>query len=160
MTQTLLVTGGAGFIGSNFVRRALSGADGAVRVVNLDKLTYAGNRVTLADLEAHPDYTFVHGDIADSALLADLFTSHDINAVVHFAAESHVDRSIESPEAFLLTNVLGTFRLLEAARTHWKKLSPTRANAFRFLHVSTDEVYGSLTATDPAFSETTPFAPQ
>jgi dTDP-glucose 4,6-dehydratase len=159
VTRTLLVTGGAGFIGSNFVRRALSGVDGAVQVVNLDKLTYAGNRATLADVEAHPDYTFVHGDIADTNLLADLFASRGISAVVHFAAESHVDRSIESPEDFLLTNVLGSFRLLEAARQHWKTLPADRAQAFRFLHVSTDEVYGTLGANDPAFAETTPFAP-
>ena len=159
VTRTLLVTGGAGFIGSNFVRRALSGVDGPVAVVNLDKLTYAGNRATLADIEAHPDYKFVHGDIIDAELLADLFAVWNVDAVVHFAAESHVDRSIESPEDFLLTNVLGTFRLLEAARQHWKKLPAERASAFRFLHVSTDEVYGTLNANDPAFAETTPFAP-
>jgi dTDP-glucose 4,6-dehydratase len=159
VNRTLLVTGGAGFIGSNFVRRALGGADGAVDVVNLDKLTYAGNRATLADIETHPGYAFVHGDIGDSGLLDDIFSSRDIGAVVHFAAESHVDRSIESPEDFLLTNVLGSFRLLEAARRHWKRLPPDRAASFRFLHVSTDEVYGTLEAADPAFSETTPYAP-
>jgi dTDP-glucose 4,6-dehydratase len=156
---TLLVTGGAGFIGSNFVRQVLGGGDGDVRVVNLDKLTYAGNRVTLADVEANPNHTFVHGDIADAELLAGIFAQHDVSAVVHFAAESHVDRSIENPEAFLLTNVLGSFRLFEAALRHWKKLPPDQAANFRFLHVSTDEVYGSLSATDPAFCETTPFAP-
>ena len=153
-----LVTGGAGFIGSNFVRHILSG-EGNIRVVNLDALTYAGNPATLADLETHPAYTFVHGDITDAALLARLFTEHRFTAVVHFAAESHVDRSIDSPEDFLLTNVLGTFRLLEAARRHWKALPADHAAAFRFLHVSTDEVYGSLSAEDPAFTEETPFAP-
>ena len=127
--------------------------------VNLDKLTYAGNRATLADVEENARHTFVHGDICDAKLLAELFAEHAFDAAVHFAAESHVDRSIDAPEAFLLTNVLGTFRLLDAARRHWKDLPPERAAAFRFLHVSTDEVYGSLGADDPAFSETTPFAP-
>ncbi len=159
MNPVVLVTGGAGFIGSNFVRRLLSGADGDVDVLNLDKLTYAGNRATLADIENHPRYSFVHGDIADAALLTDLFSGRDIVAVVHFAAESHVDRSIENPEQFLLTNVLGTFRLLEAARRHRERLPAAKAGAFRFLHVSTDEVYGSLSPGDPAFSETTPYAP-
>ncbi len=159
MNPVVLVTGGAGFIGSNFVRRLLSGADGEVDVLNLDKLTYAGNRATLADIEDDPRYGFVHGDIADAGLLTDLFSGRDIMAVVHFAAESHVDRSIENPEQFLLTNVLGTFRLLEAARRHWERLPAAKAAAFRFLHVSTDEVYGSLAPEDPAFSETTPYAP-
>ena len=158
MERTLLVTGGAGFIGSNFVRHLLA-ADADTRVVNLDLLTYAGNRTTLADVEADGRHTFVHGDISDAKLLAHLFADHRIDAVVHFAAESHVDRSIDAPEAFLLTNVLGTFRLLDAARRHWKDLPAERAAAFRFLHVSTDEVYGSLRMEDPAFSETTPFAP-
>ncbi len=153
-----LVTGGAGFIGSNFIRYVLASGDGA-RVVNLDKLTYAGNPATLADVEAHPDYSFVHGDITDAVLLSRLFAEHAFAAVVHFAAESHVDRSIDSPEDFLVTNVLGTFRLLEAARRHWKNLPADDAAAFRFLHVSTDEVYGSLTTEDPAFTEETPFAP-
>ncbi len=152
-----LVTGGAGFIGSNFIRHVL--AAGGTRVVNLDKLTYAGNPATLADVETHADYSFVHGDITDAKLLGSLFAEHGFTAVVHFAAESHVDRSIDSPEDFLVTNVLGTFRLLEAARRHWKALSAEQAAAFRFLHVSTDEVYGSLTAEDPAFTEETPFAP-
>ena len=153
-----LVTGGAGFIGSNFLRHALA-ADPAARVVNLDALTYAGHPATLADVAAHPRYAFARGDITDAALLARLFAEHAFTAVVHFAAESHVDRSIDRPEDFLLTNVLGTFRLLEAARRHWKALSPTAAAAFRFLHVSTDEVYGSLTTDEPAFTEATPFAP-
>ena len=153
-----LVTGGAGFIGSNFIRHVLASGSN-VRVVNLDKLTYAGNPATLADLAAHPNYRFVHGDITDAALLSGLFAEHAFTAVVHFAAESHVDRSIDSPEDFLLTNVLGTFRLLEAARRHWKTLPAGAASAFRFLHVSTDEVYGSLSTEDPAFTEETPFAP-
>ncbi len=157
-SAVFLVTGGAGFIGSNFIRHVLaSGSD--PRVVNLDKLTYAGNPATLADVASHPNYAFVHGDITDAKLLASLFAEHSFTAVVHFAAESHVDRSIDSPEDFLLTNVLGTFRLLEAARRHWKTLSPDAAASFRFLHVSTDEVYGSLSAEDPAFTEQTPFAP-
>ncbi|MBE7211426.1 MAG: dTDP-glucose 4,6-dehydratase, partial [Gluconacetobacter diazotrophicus] len=142
----------------NFVRHLLA-TDASARLVNLDKLTYAGNRATLADLEQDPRYTFVQGDICDPELLARLFVEHHLDAVVHFAAESHVDRSIDGPEAFLVTNVVGTFRLLEAARAHWKALPAERAQAFRFLHVSTDEVYGSLGPGDPAFSEATPFAP-
>ncbi len=158
MERTLLVTGGAGFIGSNFVRHLLA-TDADTKVVNLDKLTYAGNRATLADVERDPRYTFIEGDICHAKSLGSLFVEHRPDAVVHFAAESHVDRSIDGPEEFLLTNVLGTFRLLDAARTHWKSLPAERASAFRFLHVSTDEVYGSLGPDDPAFSETTPFAP-
>ena len=158
MERTFLVTGGAGFIGSNFVRHLLA-TDETARIVNLDKLTYAGNRATLADVERHPRYAFVEGDICDAKLLASLYAEHRPGAVVHFAAESHVDRSIDGPEEFLLTNVLGTFRLLDAARHHWKSLPNEQAAAFRFLHVSTDEVYGSLGPDDPAFSETTPFAP-
>ena len=158
MDRTLLVTGGAGFIGSNFVRHVLAGGDGT-RVVNLDKLTYAGNPATLADLEGDARYTFVHGDIVDAKLVTSLFAEHPITAVVHFAAESHVDRSIESPEDFLTTNVLGTFRLLECARRYRQALPAERARTFRFLHVSTDEVYGTLTAHDPAFTEETGFAP-
>ena len=138
MSSIFLVTGGAGFIGSNFVRHALA-SNPLTRVVNLDKLTYAGNRATLADLEGNARHTFVQGDITDAALLARLFAEHGFTAVVHFAAESHVDRSIDSPEDFLNTNVVGTFRLLEAARRHWKSLPADDAAAFRFLHVSTDE---------------------
>ena len=158
MDRTLLVTGGAGFIGSNFVRHVLA-EDSFTRVVNLDKLTYAGNPATLADLEGDPRHTFVQGDIVDAKLVAGLLAEHGITAVVHFAAESHVDRSIDSPEDFLVTNVLGTFRLLECARHYWKALPAEHAGAFRFLHVSTDEVYGTLTADDPAFTEETAFAP-
>ena len=153
-----LVTGGAGFIGSNFIRHVLAG-ESAASVVNLDKLTYAGNPATLADIASHENYHFVHGDITDSDLLAKLFGTYAFTAVVHFAAESHVDRSIDAPEEFLLTNVLGTFRLLDAARRYWKTLPDDDAASFRFLHVSTDEVYGSLTTEDPAFTEETPFAP-
>ena len=162
---TLLVTGGAGFIGSNFVRHVLAATPetdlflSGLRVLNLDALTYAGNPATVADLTANSRYTFVHGDITDSALLTKLFAEHNIAAVAHFAAESHVDRSIERPEDFLQTNVTGTFRLLEAARRHWTSLPSAQADAFRFLHVSTDEVYGTLTPDAPAFTEETAFAP-
>ena len=162
---TLLVTGGAGFIGSNFVRHVLGTTRetdpflSGLRVLNLDALTYAGNPATVADLEAHPRYAFVRGDITDSALLTRLFAEHNVVAVAHFAAESHVDRSIERPEDFLQTNVTGTFRLLEAARRHWTTLPAAEAEAFRFLHVSTDEVYGTLTLDAPAFTEETAFAP-
>lgn len=158
MSNILLVTGGAGFIGSNFVRHVLA-TNPVTRVVNLDKLTYAGNPATLTGLDETGRHTLVHGDITDAALLEKLFAEYPFAAVVHFAAESHVDRSIDSPEDFLQTNVLGTFRLLEAARRFWKDLPPEAASAFRFLHVSTDEVYGSLLPDDSAFSETTPYAP-
>ncbi len=162
MKTALLVTGGAGFIGSNFVRHALATLPADTAVLNLDKLTYAGNPATVADLEkTHPDrYTFLHGDITDAKGLEQVFADHPgIRAVVHFAAESHVDRSIDGPEEFLQTNVLGTFRLLEAARRHWAGLPADQAAAFRFLHVSTDEVYGTLQLEDPAFHEETPYAP-
>ena len=149
--QTLLVTGGAGFIGCNFVRLAL--AEREARVVVLDKLTYAGHRESLADVERDPRFRFVEGDIADRALLSRLFAEEPLDAVVNFAAESHVDRSIESPGDFVHTNVVGTFELLEAARRHFA----TRPG-FRFLHVSTDEVYGTLGA-EGLFSEETPYAP-
>ena len=157
---TWLVTGGAGFIGGNFVLRAV--ADG-IKVVNLDALTYAGNRDTLASLEGDPNHVFVHGDIGDRALVAKLLAEHRPDAVVNFAAESHVDRSIDGPAAFIQTNVVGTLALLEAVRDHWKSLDgDAKATApkenFRFLHVSTDEVYGSLGETG-LFTETTPYAP-
>jgi len=154
----LLVTGGCGFIGSNFVRQCLAAEPGTA-VVNLDKLTYAGNPANLADLAAEPRYGFVRGDIGDEALVARLLAEHQIDAVVNFAAESHVDRSIDSPEPFVQTNVVGTLRLLNAARHHWQQLAPERRGAFRFLHISTDEVYGTLGPQDPAFTEATPFAP-
>jgi dTDP-glucose 4,6-dehydratase len=153
----ILVTGGAGFIGSNFVIDWIA-AEGEP-VVNLDKLTYAGNLANLAGLAKDTRHRFVRGDIADGALVERLLAEHRPRAIVHFAAESHVDRSIHGPEDFVQTNVVGTFRLLEAARAHWSGLQGTEREAFRFLHVSTDEVYGSLSESDPAFSETTPYAP-
>jgi dTDP-glucose 4,6-dehydratase len=158
----ILVTGGAGFIGSNFILDwfAQAASDGAIRpLVNLDKLTYAGNPANLESLAQNPDYTFVHGDICDPTLVSELFARHQPSAILHFAAESHVDRSIAGPEAFLRTNIDGTFTLLQAARAYYDTLSPDRQQSFRFLHVSTDEVYGTLSPTDPAFSETTPYAP-
>ncbi|HEC15828.1 MAG TPA: dTDP-glucose 4,6-dehydratase [Sedimenticola sp.] len=154
--QTLLVTGGAGFIGGNFVR--LSMARGDVRVINLDLLTYAGNPDTLADLDDDPRHVFVRGDIGDRALVADLLERYRPAAIVNFAAESHVDRSIDGPADFIRTNVVGTFNLLDCARRHWAALPPTEAQAFRFLHVSTDEVYGSL-GPEGLFTEETPYAP-
>ncbi|EJL78608.1 dTDP-glucose 4,6-dehydratase [Polaromonas sp. CF318] len=153
----ILVTGGAGFIGANFVLDWLAGSDEPV--VNLDKLTYAGNMETLAPLKGDPRHIFVRGDIGDSALVADLLARHKPRAVVHFAAESHVDRSISDPEAFIQTNIVGTFRLLEAARRYWSDLPAGEKAAFRFLQVSTDEVYGSLQPADPAFSETNRYEP-
>jgi dTDP-glucose 4,6-dehydratase len=152
---TWLVTGGAGFIGGNFVLEAVGRG---IRVVNLDALTYAGNRDTLASLDGNPDHVFVHGDIGDRALVASLLAEHRPDAVVNFAAESHVDRSIDGPAAFIQTNVVGTLALLEAVRDHWRSLEGDARDAFRFLHVSTDEVYGSLGDTGK-FSETTPYAP-
>jgi dTDP-glucose 4,6-dehydratase len=158
--MNLLVTGGCGFIGSNFVRQRLSAADSEVaRLVNLDKLTYAGNPANLADLAGDPRYVFVHGDIGDEALVAKLLGEHEIDAVVNFAAESHVDRSIDSPEPFLQTNALGTLRLLNAARRYWAALPEARRAAFRFHHISTDEVYGTLGPDDAAFTEEHPFEP-
>jgi dTDP-glucose 4,6-dehydratase len=157
----ILVTGGAGFIGSNFIRhllRSLPDSD-VSGIVNLDKLTYAGNRESLEDIEADARYHFVEGDITDAELISRLLDHHRIDAVVNFAAESHVDRSIDTPEPFFQTNVIGTLRLIHASRRYWSALENPRKDAFRFLHVSTDEVYGSLTLEDPAFSESTPFAP-
>ncbi|MGE8318199.1 MAG: dTDP-glucose 4,6-dehydratase [Comamonas sp.] len=153
----ILVTGGAGFIGSNFVLDWLAGSDEPV--VNLDKLTYAGNRHNLAGLDGDARHTFVQGDIADRALLDALIAEHQPRAIVHFAAESHVDRSIHGPEDFIQTNVVGTLRLLEAARAYWSGLQGEAKAKFRFLHVSTDEVYGSLAKQDPAFTETHNFEP-
>ncbi len=152
---TWLVTGGAGFIGGNFVLEAVSRG---IRVVNLDALTYAGNLNTLASLEGNADHVFVKGDIGDGALVTRLLQEHQPDAVLNFAAESHVDRSIEGPGAFIQTNVVGTLDLLEAVRDYWKALPDTRRDAFRFLHVSTDEVYGTLGETGK-FTETTPYAP-
>ncbi len=150
-----LVTGGAGFIGGNFVLEAVAAGH---RVVNLDALTYAGNRDTLAALDGNADHVFVHGDIGDRALVDRLLREHRPDAIVNFAAESHVDRSIDGPAAFVQTNVVGTLALLESARDYWKSLEGPAKDAFRFLHVSTDEVYGSLGDTGK-FTETTPYAP-
>ena len=158
--MNLLVTGGCGFIGSNFIRQRLTDNDPILtRLVNLDKLTYAGNPSNLVDLAGDPRYVFVQGDIGDAGLMSRLLADHRIDAVVNFAAESHVDRSIDSPEPFILTNVVGTLRLLNCARQYWTQLSEPRRSAFRFLHVSTDEVYGTLAPGEPAFTEETPFAP-
>lgn len=157
MRDTLLVTGGAGFIGSNFVLTCAKCTSYAV--LNLDLLTYAGNPANLAELDSDSRYTFVRGDICDPELVASLLREHRPRAVVHFAAESHVDRSIASPEAFIRTNVHGTFTLLEQTRVYWNELGEADRAAFRFLHVSTDEVYGTLGVNDPAFCETTPYAP-
>jgi len=153
----ILVTGGAGFIGANFALDWLA-ADGEP-VLNLDKLTYAGNLANLASLARDSRHVFVRGDIGDRDLLVSLLAQHRPRAIVNFAAESHVDRSIHGPAAFVETNVVGTFNLLESVRTWWSALPAADRDAFRFLHVSTDEVFGSLGPTDPAFSETTPYAP-
>jgi len=153
----ILVTGGAGFIGANFVLDWMAGV--GEPVVTLDKLTYAGNPRNLDELVADPRHRLVVGDIGDGPLVEALLAQHRPRAILNFAAESHVDRSIHGPAAFVETNLLGTFRLLEAARGHWQSLADGERAAFRFLHVSTDEVYGSLAATDPAFSEQTPYAP-
>ncbi len=153
----ILVTGGAGFIGSNFIHDWL--ANERTPVVNLDTLTYAGNPDNLADLSGNSRHIFVKGDINDRALVAKLLREHRPRAIVHFAAESHVDRSIHGPADFVQTNVIGTFNLLEEARGYWSDLKGPDKSEFRFLHVSTDEVYGSLGPSDPAFTETTPYAP-
>lgn len=157
MNKTIIVTGGAGFIGTNFVLAWVK--QGLGTVVNLDKLTYAGNLENLTSLEHNPQHIFVHGDIGDQALVAKLLAEHRPCAVVNFAAESHVDRSIHGPEDFIQTNVVGTFHLLEAVRAYWSHLSTEHQQDFRFLHVSTDEVYGSLGKDDAAFTETTAYAP-
>jgi dTDP-glucose 4,6-dehydratase len=153
----ILVTGGAGFIGANFILDWIA-AEGSP-VLNLDKLTYAGNPANLAALKDDKRYVFAQGDIADRTLVGSLLQQHQPQAIVHFAAESHVDRSIHGPDEFVQTNVVGTFSLLEEARAYWGALAEPAKNRFRFLHVSTDEVYGSLGSSDPAFSETTPYAP-
>jgi dTDP-glucose 4,6-dehydratase len=154
--KALLVTGGAGFIGSNFVLEAVGRGH---RVVNLDALTYAGNIENLASLDGHELHTFVHGSILDGALVASLLAEHRPDAIVHFAAESHVDRSILGPSAFIETNIVGTFTLLEAALKYMRSLAEADRSNFRFLHVSTDEVYGSLGPNEPAFQEETPYRP-
>jgi dTDP-glucose 4,6-dehydratase len=157
MNKTILVTGGAGFIGANFVIDWLAQSDGTV--INLDCLTYAGNMENLSSLQGDNRHVFVKGSIGDSSLITDLLTRYRPCAVVNFAAESHVDRSIHAPEDFIQTNIVGTFRLLEAVRKHWNELSAEDSSAFRFLHVSTDEVYGSLAKTDPAFRESNRYEP-
>jgi len=158
--MNLLVTGGCGFIGSNFIRQRLTERNSPlVRLVNLDKLTYAGNPANLADLAGDPRYVFAQGDIGDEALVTRLLAEHAVDAVANFAAESHVDRSIDSPEPFVQTNVVGTLRLLNAVRRHWAALAGAKKSAFRFLHVSTDEVYGTLAPGASAFTEETNFAP-
>jgi dTDP-glucose 4,6-dehydratase len=153
----ILVTGAAGFIGANFVLDWLAQSDEPV--INLDKLTYAGNLHSLRSLEGNPNHQFVHGDIGDRALLDRLLSEHQPRAIVNFAAESHVDRSIHGPEDFIQTNVVGTFHLLEAVRAYWGGLEDSAKASFRFLHVSTDEVYGTLSATDAPFTESTAFEP-
>ncbi|KIQ97093.1 dTDP-glucose 4,6-dehydratase [Lysobacter sp. A03] len=152
---TWLVTGGAGFIGGNFV---LDAVGRGIKVINLDALTYAGNLDTLSSLDGNPSHVFLHGDIGDAALVARLLREHQPDAVINFAAESHVDRSIDGPAEFVQTNVVGTLSLLEQVRDYWKSLDAGRAGEFRFLHVSTDEVYGTLGDTGK-FTETTPYAP-
>jgi dTDP-glucose 4,6-dehydratase len=155
--MSVLVTGGAGFIGTNFVLDWID--EVGTTVVNLDKLTYAGNPRNLVSLKREPRHVLVRGDIADRDLLASLLRTYHPDAVVHFAAESHVDRSIHGPDDFVQTNIVGTFCLLESARAYWLELPASAQESFRFLHVSTDEVYGSLGQADPAFSETTAYAP-
>ena len=152
----ILITGGAGFIGSALVRAALAAGHA---VVNLDALTYAGDLANLAEVTTHPAYAFEQGDIADQAAVASIFARHAPDTVLHLAAESHVDRSIDGPLAFVRTNVMGTAVLLEAARTWWRALPTERAAAFRFVHVSTDEVYGALEPDDPPFDERSPLDP-
>jgi len=157
MQERILVTGGAGFIGSNFILQRMQ--ESSLSIINLDKLTYAGNLRNLESIARDGRYTFVQGDIADRKLVSQLLAEQRPAAVVHFAAESHVDRSIRGPEDFIRANVNGTFALLEEARAYWGGLSAEHRGRFRFLHVSTDEVFGSLGTSDPAFSETTPYAP-
>jgi dTDP-glucose 4,6-dehydratase len=157
MENCIIVTGGAGFIGSNFANAWIK--LGLGKLINLDKLTYAGNLANLADVEQHVDHIFVQGDIGDKELLASLLAHHQPRAIINFAAESHVDRSIHAPDEFIQTNIVGTFNLLEEARAYWGGLNDADKTNFRFLHVSTDEVYGSLSATDPAFSETKAYEP-
>ena len=155
--MTILITGAAGFIGANFVLDWLGGC--GEPVVNLDKLTYAGNQESLASLQNDARHIFVQGDMGDTELVTKLLATHQPRAVLNFAAESHVDRSIHSPEDFIQTNIVGTFRLLEAVRAYWSQLASDSKSAFRFLHVSTDEVYGSLGASDPAFTENHRYEP-
>lgn len=155
--MTILVTGGAGFIGSNFVLDWLKTND--IKVINLDKLTYAGNLNNLKDIKGNPNYIFVHGSIGNRELVRNLLNEYKPSAVINFAAESHVDRSIHSPDAFIQTNINETFNLLHESRIYWESLTGAEKDNFRFLHVSTDEVYGTLEPNAPQFTEETPFAP-
>jgi len=155
--MAILISGGCGFIGSNFIHAWFRCCEEPV--VNLDKLTYAGNPLNLTDIPSSVDYKFVQGDIADRTLVADLLKRHDIRAVINFAAESHVDRSIHGPEDFVQTNIVGTFRLLESTRAYWQNLEAQFQKRFRFLHVSTDEVYGSLAPSDAPFTESHRYEP-
>lgn len=157
MSKKILVTGGAGFIGSAVVRHIIENTQDSV--VNVDKLTYAGNLESLESVENNPRYAFEQVDICDAKALARVFEQHQPDAVMHLAAESHVDRSIDGPAAFIETNIVGTYTLLEAARAYWNTLSDEKKAAFRFHHISTDEVYGDLEGTDDLFTETTPYAP-
>jgi len=158
--MNILVTGGAGFIGSNFIRQRFIEKDSQLEtLINLDALTYAGNIDNLRDIAGDTRYVFVHGEIGDSILVSKILAQYQINAVVNFAAESHVDRSIDSPEPFFNTNVIGTLRLLNCVKQYWLKLSESKKSNFRFLHVSTDEVYGSLAATDAPWNEECPYEP-
>ena len=155
--MAILVTGGAGFIGSNFVLEWLSKSD--EKIINLDALTYAGNLENLSSIESNPNYVFVQGNIGDAACVGNILTIHRPRAILNFAAESHVDRSIHGPADFIQTNIMETFQLLESVRAHWNGLPQDEKDAFRFLHVSTDEVYGSLEKEDPAFNEKNQYAP-
>jgi len=158
--MNLLVTGGCGFIGSQFIRQRLAEIGSPLhKLVNLDKLTYAGNPANVGEAAKDPRYVFVQGDIGDEVLVAELLHARRVDAIVNFAAETHVDRSLDSPEPFIQTNVVGTLRLLNATRRYWAKLEPEEKKAFRFLHISTDEVYGSLSPAVAPFTEQTPFAP-
>jgi dTDP-glucose 4,6-dehydratase len=156
--RNILVTGGAGFIGSNYVRYMLAKYP-EVNILNLDKLTYAGSMANLQELTGSNRHQFVQGDICDRSLIDQLLEQHRIDSIVHFAAESHVDRSISGPSEFIQTNVIGTFVLLEAAMEYWQKANDLNSNQCRFHHISTDEVFGTLALTDPAFTETTAYAP-
>ena len=158
MQNKILVTGGAGFIGSNFILQQMQ--EQSASIVNLDKLTYAGNLHNLGSVASDRRYQFIQGDIGDRTLVRQLLETHHPSAIVHFAAESHVDRSIRGPEDFIRTNIDGTFALLEETRAYWSALSDEQRKSFRFLHVSTDEVYGSLGPDDPPFSETHAICPE
>jgi dTDP-glucose 4,6-dehydratase len=156
--RKFFITGGAGFIGSNFIHYIINNTTD-IQIINLDSLTYAGNLENLSSLESNPRYKFIHGNINDSVIIDEIFKKEPIEKIIHFAAESHVDRSISDPLIFIQTNVLGTANLLVHSERYWKNLSPQQKKSFRFLHVSTDEVFGSLKKEEPAFTETTPYAP-